>query len=193
MTRFKLFLEDFLSMGKLSADELSKGQRLDKDETDNFVKVDGKSFYKIISRIRTNDIAKGDKAKGLETLSLYSASDYMKMQCFVGVNNSSGYCLKDKHELISVFSVAGSSGSAIVQDAIKRGARHLDCFAIRNNSHISGDLYTLYSRNGFKVDKSMNSGTPGESYAIVNGISDFVDDNENVHPEDPRVVIFMKL
>jgi hypothetical protein len=116
------------------------------------------------------------------------------MKCYLGVNNSSGYAIAHRDELVSVFSSQGSSGHAIVKDAINNGAKRLDCFAIRNNKtgNISGDLYRLYSMNGFKIDKSMNSGTPGEPYAIVNGVSDYVDDNGNVHPEDPRVVIFMK-
>jgi hypothetical protein len=38
----------------------------------------------------------------------------------------------------------------------------------------------------------MNDGEPGQAYAIQKGVSDYVDDNEKVYPNDPRVVIFMK-
>lgn len=80
-----------------------------------------------------------------------------------------------------------------MSDAVNRGASHLDCFATRNkNGTIEGALYSLYTRHGFKINKSLNSGTPGEPYSIINGVSSFVDSNGVVHEDDPRVVIFMK-
>ena len=192
MGAFRDYLEEtFKDMGKLSPDELKKGQRLDKTNKDNFTEVPGRVFYEAISKIKENDIAKKDKAKGLDTLTVYSPNEYKKMKCYLGKNNSSGYALHGD-ELVSVFSTQGSSGSAIVQDAIRNGAKRLDCFATRTNGKISGQLYSLYSRNGFKINTSMNSGKPGEPYAIVRGISDYVDENEKVHPDDERVVIFMK-
>jgi hypothetical protein len=117
------------------------------------------------------------------------------MKCFLGKNNSSGFAIKNKNELVSVFSSQKSSGNAIVKKAIEEGAKKLDCFAIRDpkNKTISGDLYRLYSKNGFKIDKSLNDGTPGEKYAIINGVSDYVDDDGNVQPENECVVIYMKL
>ena len=54
-------------------------------------------------------------------------------------------------------------------------------------------MFRLYSGFGFKIDKSMNIGKKGEPYSIIKGVSDYVDENEKVHPEDERVVIFMKL
>ena len=192
MKTFKEYIEEtFKDMGKLSDEELKKGKRLDKTAKDNFKKVDARVFYEAISKIKANDIAKKDKAKGLETLTVYSPKEYKDMDCYLGKNNSSGYALHHE-ELVSVFSTQGSSGSAIVQDAIRNGAKRLDCFATRINGKISGQLYSLYSRNGFKIDTSMNSGKPGEAYTIIKGVSDYVDDNEKVHPDDERVVIFMK-
>jgi len=188
---FRVYLERFKDMGKLSDVELQKGQRLDKNTGDNFNEVSARVFYKAVSKIKINDMARGDEAKGLDTLSVYSVNEYKDMKCYLGINNSSGYALH-KSELVSVFSSKGSSGSAIVQDAIKNGAKHLDCFATRIDGKISGQLYSLYSRNGFKIDTSMNSGNPGEAYAIQNGVSDYVDDDGKVHPYDERVVIFMK-
>jgi len=192
MKKFREYIEEtFKDMGKLSDEELQKGKRLDKTSEDNFVKVDARVFHKAISKIKANDIAKKDNAKGLETLTVYSVKEYEDMDCYLGKNNSSGYALHHD-ELVSVFSTQGSSGSAIVQDAIRNGAKRLDCFATRINGKISGQLYSLYSRNGFKIDTSMNSGKPGEAYTIVKGVSDYVDDNGKVHPDDERVVIFMK-
>lgn len=195
MIKFTSFLDEkFKDMGKLPTDQLLKGQKLS-DEND-FENVDGTTFFRAISVIKNNDIAQMNKGlphKGLETLSVYGRGDYNKMLCYLGHNNSSGYAINHGNELVSVFSTKGSSGDAIMKSAVKNGANHLDCFAFRDeNGEISGPLYGLYSRHGFKIDKSMNSGVKGEPYAIVNGVSDFVDDKENVHPEDPRVVIFMK-
>jgi hypothetical protein len=69
----------------------------------------------------------------------------------------------------------------------------LDCYAVRDpkTGAISGPLYKLYTRHGFRIDDTMNSGTKGEPYAIVNGVSDYVDANGTVQPQNPTVVIFM--
>lgn len=148
-------------------------------------------FFRAISAIKQNDIARGDQARGLATLTVYTIPEYNQMECFLGKNNSSGYALHGT-ELVSVFSSQGSSGNAVVVDAIKNGAKHLDCFAIRTpEGKIDGGLYRLYSKHGFKIDTNMNSGKPGEAYSIVNGVSSFVDDNGVIHNDDPRVVIFM--
>jgi len=169
------------------------GQRLSQEDDDNFQQVPGRVFAQAVSRIKQNDLARGDAAKGLETLHVYPANEYNGMNCFIGKNNSSGYAIAHGDELVSVFSSQGSSGSAIMQDAIKNGASRLDCFAIRKEDvSIEGGLYSLYSRHGFSIDKSMNDGEPGQPYSIQNGVSSYVDDNEKVHPNDPRVVIFMK-
>lgn len=184
------FLEAYRDLGRLTLDQLQKGHKI--TNSDDMVEVSGRVFYNAISKIKENDLAKGDKSKGLDTLTVYKPNEYNKMRCYLGVNNSSGYALKNG-ELVSVFSTQKSSSQAIMKSAIENGANQLDCFAIRNESGIiSGDLYRLYSKYGFKIDKSLNSGKQGEPYAIVNGVSDYVDDNGNVHPDDPRVVIFMK-
>lgn len=192
--KINIILEAFKDLGKLSPQELKKGQKLNPDDTSNFREVSGRVFYKAISRIRQNDIARGDEAKGLETLTVYGPSEYKNMECYLGKNNSSGYCIKDGEELVSVFSSQGSSGRALVKHAVKNGAKRLDCFAIRDpkTGKITGDLYRLYNKFGFEIDRSLNVGKPGEPYAIVNGVSDYVDDDGNVYPDDPRVVIFMK-
>jgi len=189
--KFREFLEKFTDMGKLSNDELHKGRRLNKN-ADNFNEVSGRVFHDVILHIKKNDIAKKDQSKGLDSLTVYSVKDYNDMKCYLGKNNSSGYALHG-NELVSVFSSQESSGSAIVQSAIKNGAKRLDCFAIRNGNKIEGQLYSLYSRNGFKIDKNMNFGKPVEPYSIQNGISSYVDDKGKVHEDDERVVIFMKI
>ena len=113
------------------------------------------------------------------------------MDCYLGKNNSSGYALHNG-ELVSVFSSQKSSGSAIVKDAINNGAKRLDCFAKRDKEgNISGTLFTLYSKHGFKIDTKMNVGKPGEIYTITNGVSDFVNDKDEVEPDNENVVIYL--
>jgi len=193
MTTFREYLDEkFNDMGKLSNDELKKGQKI--TTVDDMVQVSGRVFHQAITKIKENDIAKGDAAKGMVTLSIYKTEEYTKMKCYLGKNNSSGYAIKSK-DLVSVFSTKKSSSQAIMKSAIENGAKTLDCFALRDieTGKIKGQLYELYSKYGFKINKSLNDGKKGEAYTIVNGVSDYVDDDENVHPEDPRVVIFMKL
>lgn len=192
--------EAFRDLGKLSDEELMKGQKLNPGASGNFKEVDGRVFYRAITGISRNDLIrlnKGLPSRGLHTLTVYSPNEYNKMRCFLGVNNSSGFCLKEGNpkgtEIVSLFSTQGSSGRALMDEAVRQGGRVLDCYAKRDpkTGIISGPLFYLYSEFGFKIDKNMNSGTPGEPYAIVNGVSDYVDDAGQVHPDNPTVVIFM--
>lgn len=96
--------EDFRDIGKLSPDQLIRGQRLDPTDSENFTQVEGRVFFNVVSRIIKNDIARGDSARGLDTLTIYAVGDYNKMKCFLGKNNSSGYALTNTGELVSVFS-----------------------------------------------------------------------------------------
>jgi hypothetical protein len=186
--------EAFIDLGRNDPATLIKGQSLDPNEEENFHRVDSRTFFRVISRLRQNDFKRLNAnlpSKGLHTLSVYPLNDYAGMDCFIGKNNSSGFALHDG-ELVSVFSTQRSSGDAIVSSAVKNGAKRLDCFAIRQNGKITGPLYRLYSRHGFVVDSENNSGTPGEPYATVAGVSDFVNDAGEVEPHNPAVVVFMK-
>ena len=196
MLKFKKIIElieAFKDLGNLLPSELEKGQKLSQEVDGNFTEVQGRVFHTIVSKIKQNDIAKGLKSKGLDTLTVYDVNEYNDMKCYIGNNNSAGYAVHHD-ELVSVFSSQQSSGSAIVKDAIKNGAKRLDCFATREkNGDISGPLYTLYSRNGFKIDTHMNTGKDGEPYSIQNGVSSYVNDNGEVEPNNPSVVVFMKI
>ena len=55
------------------------------------------------------------------------------MKCFLGKNNSSGFCIAHGNELVSVFSSQKSSIDAIMKNAILQGGRRLNCFALRKN------------------------------------------------------------
>ena len=184
-------LEKYSDLGKLSPEQLTKGQPLHAADSNNFKQVSGRMFNQIVTRLGKFDGLR-ESPKGLHTLSVYSVEEYNKMQCFIGNNNTSGYAIKDGDELISVFSTAGRSGKAIMADAVKRGVSRLDCFARRDaNGNIVGPLVDLYSLYGFKIDTSMNQGNPDEPYAIVNGVSSFVNDSGQVEPDNPNVVVFM--
>jgi hypothetical protein len=187
-------LEAFKDIGKLSPDELKKGQYLNPNHDGNFVKVDGRVFFNAIRQIKHNDIERsntGLPSKGLATLSFYNAGEYAKMKCYLGKNNSSGYCI-DNGTLVSVFSSQKSSGDAIMVDAIKNGAKKLDCYVTHRNGKFEGPLYKLYTRHGFKVDTSFNTGKPGKPYTVTNGMSLYVNAQGKVEPDNPKVVVFMK-
>lgn len=183
--------EAFSDMGKLSDEQLKKGQRLEPQNDKNFHEVSGKVFRGFLTKLIKKDALRGKEAKGLADLSVYSVEEYNKMKCYIDINNSSGFVIKDGDELVSVFSTQGSSGDAIVKEAIKKGAKRLDCFAYLQDGQLSGGLYKLYSRHGFKVDKSLTTGTGDKPYDIVKGISYFTD-GETVDKTNPVVVIFMK-
>jgi hypothetical protein len=192
----QFFYEAFSDLGRLSPEQLRKGYRLNPSDQDNFKQVEGRVFHNVLNAIMKNDFTRGEKSKKLkENLTLYSVKDYLQMKCFLGKNNSSGFCIKDGDELVSVFSSLDSSGNAAVKKAIEEGAKRLDCFATQDeNGNILNDgLYKLYSRHGFKIDTALNIGQPNEPYSIQNGISYFVDDDGNVDPTNSTVVIFMKL
>ena len=193
MNSFSKFFEAYSDMGKLSPQELKKGQLLEPVDGDNFKQVDGRVFHQALSRIIQNDTGRSSPKGLLANLSLYGVKEYQKMKCFIGKNNSSGFVLKDGDELISVFSSMGASGNAVVVEAIKQGAKRLDCFAEQdeNGNIMNNGLVSLYSRHGFMVDQDMNEGTPGEPYSVQNGVSYFVDDNGQLQPDNPKVVVFM--
>jgi hypothetical protein len=193
------FYEAFSDLGKLSPEQLQKGQRLDPENGDNFQQVDGRVFHKAVTRIMINDdgrCAAGDVMckKLRENLTIYELNDYKKMKCFLGRNNSSGFCIKDGDELVSVFSALGSAGKAAVKEAIKQGAKRLDCFAQQdgNGNILNVGLPKLYRMFGFEVDRNMTTGDdPSVPYTIVKGVSYFVNDRDEVELTNPKVVVFM--
>ena len=197
---FSQFLEAFNDLGKLSPDELSKGQKLDQLDDDNFKEVNGRVFHQALTEIRNNDMAKMDRGvpfRGLVSLSVYGVNEYKEMDCYLGKNNSSGFAISDGDELVSVFSTAGSSAKAIMREAIDKGVSHLDCFVEidPDTKKLYGKLYHIYSSMGFKLDKTINEG--GE-YPIENGISYVYDENGDPELSENdstkhKVVIYMKL
>lgn len=200
----QFFYESFSDLGNLSPEQLKKGQRLNPQDQGNFKQVDGRVFYNALKVVMANDEQRPlvqtptqpYTTKGIrKNITLYEVKDYQQMKCFLGKNNSSGFCIKDGDEIVSVFSSLGSSGDAAVVEAIKQGGRRLDCFAKQDGQGgIKNEgLYKLYSRHGFKIDTDLNTGDVGEPYSIQNGVSYYVDENGNVDPTNETVVVFMKL
>ena len=195
------FYEAFSDLGKMSPEQLTKGQKLEPEGTDNFQQVDGRVFHQAVTQIMKNDdgrCASGDSmCKNLrDNLTIYELNDYKKMKCFLGRNNSSGFCIKDGDELVSVFSSLGSAGKAAVKEAIRQGAKRLDCFAQQdgNGKILNVGLPKLYRMFGFEVDENMTTGNdPSVPYTIVRGVSYFVNENEEVELTNPKVVVFMVL
>lgn len=199
----QFFWEKYSDMGKLSPEQLKISRRLGSGDAEKFQPVDGRVFFKVINAYMNADTQRENSVhnehqwfKNIKNnITIYPLVEYQKMKCFIGPNNTSGYCIKDGDELVSVFSAIESSGNALVQSAIKNGARRLDCFAEQDGhgNILDTKLYKLYSRSGFKIDRSLNDGNVGEPYSIQNGVSYFVDESGNVDPTNKNVVVFMKL
>jgi len=71
---------------------------------------------------------------------------------YLSYNGKSGFGITEKGELISLYSAEGK-GSWTVQEAVKRGACHLDCF--------DGFLPEFYEQFGFSVTAREPNWTEG--------------------------------
>jgi hypothetical protein len=196
----EMLVEAFSDLGKLSPEQLTKGYRLNPNDEDNFKQVSGRVFHNALEVIKNNDdmreVTNPKYFKAIrKNLSTYPIAEYNAMKCFLGKNNSSGFCIKDGDELVSLFSSLESSGRAAASAAIENGATRLDCFATQDqNGNIKNEgLYKLYSSVGFVIDESLTTGELGTPYTIQNGISYFVGTDEVVNPNHPTVVVYMKL
>jgi hypothetical protein len=198
---YQFFWEKFTDIGKLSPEQLKVSRRLTPEDANSFKEVDWRRFYKIINAYMNADTARSpvdhkehDWYKDIKNnITIYEPKEYSKMKCFIGPNNTSGYCIKDGDELVSVFSAIESSGDAIVKSAIKNGAKRLDCFAEQDGKGniLPTKLFKLYSRNGFVIDTDKNYDKM--PYPIYNGISYYVDDDGNIDRNNKTVVVYMKL
>lgn len=68
--------------------------------------------------------------------------------------NCMGFCIRGTGELVALFSTKKGFGDYLVRTAIRKGARHLNCF--------DGYLVKFYKRNGFVVMKREPNWTKGE-------------------------------
>jgi hypothetical protein len=77
-----------------------------------------------------------------KNVEMYSLETLNQYRTYLSVNRLSGYAIKADGELTAVFSGVKGRGHAILVDAIKNGAFHLNAF--------EGFLTNLYMRYGFK-------------------------------------------
>jgi hypothetical protein len=76
---------------------------------------------------------------------VHDADDYLRDDLYLDEDGRTGFAIADGDELVSVFSYKGEhGGDALVEKAVERGARRLDCYDIR------GGLPSLYGRHGFR-------------------------------------------
>lgn len=75
---------------------------------------------------------------------------YDGIRCFM--SPLSGYAITADGELKFVWSVGRGQGDSIVADAVRRGAKHLNCF--------DGHLSALYARHGFAVTERLENWDP---------------------------------
>jgi len=146
-----------------------------------FTEASAEDFNKAINEAKKN-MKSSNKSKGMDVLTDYSLSDYKKYKTYLSNDGKSGYMVKSDGDLVSVFSLVSGRGNSIMQSAIANGAKKLDFFATQDkNGKLSGHLYDLYSRHGFKVNTAHNEG--GE-YPVKNGLSPVAGTNQ--------VVVYMK-
>lgn len=76
-------------------------------------------------------------------LHIFLPSEYETMRCFAYRYGprAAGFAIREDGELVNVFSLTHGRGDEIVQQAIREGAKRLDCY--------DGHLVRLYKRNGF--------------------------------------------
>lgn len=65
------------------------------------------------------------------------------MRTFVDASWWSGYAISPTGELINLFSLQRGRGAGLIAEAVRNGARHLNCYA--------GPLVAIYEKAGFKV------------------------------------------
>lgn len=74
-------------------------------------------------------------------------------RCYLSEDGRSGFLVTADGDAQQLFSTARGRGDALVCEAIKAGARTLDCF--------DGYLSALYARHGFVVVRREPNWTPG--------------------------------
>lgn len=79
--------------------------------------------------------------------------DLIDTRCVLATDGLSGYAVRGDGELLGVFSLVRGRGTKLVQDAVFRGATHLDCF--------DGYLPAFYARAGFVEVRREPNWAPG--------------------------------
>ena len=113
-----------------------------------FVQVNANEFKESIKRVQ--NLYKHIKQATTPWNEIDLASNFFIAGCPAFM----GYAVSENGELTSVFSCIKGKGDIIMQDAIKNGAKHLDCF--------DGYLPSFYQRHGFKETRREQNWTAGQ-------------------------------
>lgn len=81
--------------------------------------------------------------------------------CYMDQEAESGFMVSETGELTGLFSLIRGRGKALVTEALKRGACHLDCF--------DGFLVDFYKRHGFMVTARQANWNEGEPDVVYMG------------------------
>lgn len=113
------------------------------------VKSQPKEFFRL-DRGRPGAVAFRDCLKSIhetkygKAVDVHPVEDYEDCDLYVTEDGRTGFALRGD-ELISVFSLPGEhGGDAAVAQAVRQGARRLDCY------DIGGGLPAFYARHGFR-------------------------------------------
>ncbi len=112
--------------------------------TRKYNEVSSETFLQAIARVPD---------EGQAMLTHYDLIDTQHIEFYLDEDALSGYGI-DNGELVNLFSLESGRGSLALQDAIRNGARHLNCFDTW--------LTAWYARNGFVEYKREANWTPGE-------------------------------
>lgn len=116
---------------------------------DFFVKVSGNGFKESLKRVQS--FYKVIR----ESTTPWNEIETKDVEFFIaGCPAFMGFAISENGELTSVFSAIQGKGDTIMKEAIKQGAKHLDCF--------DGYLPTFYARHGFKEVRREKNWTEGE-------------------------------
>lgn len=118
-----------------------------------FVKVSPRDYKESLKRIQSLYKIIRDNTTPWDEI------DLTDTECFIaGFPAYMGFAVRDNGELIGLFSAINGKGDLLLKEAIKRGARHLDCF--------DGYLPTFYARHGFIEVRREANWTEGEPDVI---------------------------
>lgn len=103
-------------------------------------------------------------------LSQYSNREFKKYKdkLYLATNKQSGFALRNKDEIINLFSLKKGEGQKALTIAIELGGRRLDCLDKKGSSN----LPKYYNRAGFKEIKREKNWTSGEPDVIFMRIGD---------------------
>ena len=117
--------------------------------SDLFVKVSGNEFKESLKRVQSFYKVIRESTTPWNEIEIKDVAFFI-----AGCPAFMGFAISENGELTSVFSSIKGKGDTIMKEAIKQGAKHLDCF--------DGYLPTFYARHGFQEVRREKNWTEGE-------------------------------